>query len=206
MSRIAFFPTLFAICVAILGLGFPIPGSSTSGTPWLVAVHNQTMSDGQVAQVDTLGFFLWGQQYTVVGTKMIQNQFVVYDGRDFPFYSMILMIIGIIAGLIAITVDRTYRIKLDREYILTNKLNPVYPLLVAVVTTGMSTLYLFLTSMSLVIPMFVNSGYITRFSYGIQFMFVSVVGFSIALLLTYMNSPSRKEQVPKIPDDLKSLI
>ncbi len=191
MSKVAFFPTVFAVAVAILGLGIPIPGT-TSGTPWLVATHQQTMADGQTANVDTIGFFLWGQQYTVAGTKMIQSQFVRYDHRDFPFYSMILMLIGITAGILALIVDRTYRLKLDREYVWTNRVNPLYPLLVSVIAIGLATLYLFIASNAAVIPSLAQSNYLSSFSYGIQFMTMSAIGFSVSLLLTFINSNPRK--------------
>ncbi len=191
MSKVSIFPTVFAVIVAVLGLGIPIPGTTT-GTPWLVAYHQQTMPDGQTYNVDTLGFFLWGQQYTVVGKEMIQSHFIRYDQRDFPFYSLILMFIGIIAGIVALTADRTYKMNLpDRDLVWINKVNPVYPLLASTIMTGIATLYLFLASSVVVIPSLVSSNYITSFSYGIQFMTMSAIGFAVSLLLTFMNSTQK---------------
>jgi hypothetical protein len=189
MSKVAFLPTIFAIGVALLGLGLPVPGS-TFGTPWMIAVHNQTMADGTISQVDTMGMFLWGQQYTVVGVDLIQNQITTYDTRDFPFYSYIMMLIGIIAGVLALTVDRTYRIG---KYSWTNKLSPINPLIVATIITALATVYLYIAANSTIVPMFATSGYIARYAIGIQFMDMSVIGFVISLILTYSATISQNK-------------
>ncbi len=192
-SKIAFFPTVFAVAIAILGLGIPIP-TTTTGTPWLVAHHQQTLPDGQTYDVDTVGFFLWGQQYTVVGTKMIQTNYIRYDFRDFPIYSFILMLIGVISGILALTVNRTYRLKLDKEYIWINKVDPVMPLLAATFATGLATYYLFVASSAVVIPALANSNYVSNYSYGIQFMAMSFVAFTVSLILTYMQKDTESDR------------
>jgi hypothetical protein len=198
MSKVAFFPTIFAIALAILGLGVPIPGS-TYGTPFMVAYHQQTMPDGTVANVDTIGFYLWGQQYTVVGTKEIQSNYVRYDQRDYPFYSFILMVTGIITGALALTVDRIYTLDLrslgGKEYVWQNRIKPIYPLIVSVISTAFATFYLFVATSQVVIPALANSNYISNFSYGIHFMTISILAFSVSLYMTYKASKGATEVV-----------
>jgi hypothetical protein len=188
MSKVAFFPTIFAIAIAILGLGIPIPGTEY-GTPFMVAYHQQTMPDGTIANVDTIGFFLWGQQYTVVGTQQIQSNYVHYDQRDYPFYSFIVMLIAIIAGVLALTVDRVYRFDLTslggKLYVWKNNIKPIYPLSVALVSTLFATGYLFLATVEVVMPALVASNYIAHFSYGIQFMGLSILAFLVSSYMTY---------------------
>lgn len=210
MSKVAVFPTIFAIVIATLGLGVPLPGT-TYGTPFMVAVHQQIMSDGTTANVDTIGFFLWGQQYTVVGTKEIQSNYVRYDYRDYPFYSFVAMVIAIICGLLALTVDRTYRINLlkiglnVKEYVWVNRIKPIYPLIIATISTVFATGYLFLATNGIVIPSLSNSNYIASFSYGVQFMTISIIGFLASLIMTYRASKGVPEEIrtsnhPDVPE------
>jgi hypothetical protein len=208
MSKVAFFPTIFAIAIAILGLGIPIPGT-TYGTPFMVAVHQQTMADGTIANVDNIVFYLWGQQYTVVGTKEIQSNYIRYNQEDYPFYSFILMVIGLIGGLVALTVDRTYRVNFadlgGKEYVWQNRVKPIYPLLVSLISITFATLYLFVATTQVVIPALANSNYIASFSYGLQFMTISVIGFLASLIMTYRASKGVQEEIrtsnhPDVPE------
>ncbi len=105
-TKAAFYPTIFAILMAATSvIGFPVPYTSY-GIPWLTAVHTQTMPDGQTYGVDNILFYLWGHQYTVVG-NIVQTTFVVYDWRDFPFYSLLATVVALISGILALLANRS---------------------------------------------------------------------------------------------------
>lgn len=199
-TKAALFPTIFAIAMAIAGLGIPIPGT-TGGTPWLTAIHSQTMPDGQVVNVDNVAFFLWGHQYTVVG-KIIQNTFTRYDQRDFPFYSMIAIILAIIVGILSIIVSRELnteirgkeiKIKVPKDIGTTfmgrdiRIGTPMLLLVIATVLMAAGTIYLDFSARTTIIPLLRENNYIVQTGYGLQFMQIGVVGFVIAVIMTRIN-------------------
>lgn len=73
--------------------------------PFLLAKHSIFTGENKYT-VDNYLFFLWGKYYTVVGTKQIISQWVMYDFGDFPMYAMVSIIIGIIVGAMSLIVGR----------------------------------------------------------------------------------------------------
>jgi hypothetical protein len=199
-TKAALFPTIFAIAMAIAGLGIPIPGT-TGGTPWLTAIHSQTMPDGQIVNVDNVAFFLWGHQYTVVG-KTIQNTFTRYDKKDFPFYSMIVIILAIIVGILSIIVSRglnteirgkEIKIKVPKDIGTTfmgrdiRIGTPMFLLTIATVLMAAGTIYLDYSARTTIIPLLQENNYVVQTGYGFQFMQIGVVGFVMAVIMTRIN-------------------
>lgn len=199
-TKAALFPTIFAIVMAIAGLGIPIPGT-TGGTPWLTGIHSQTMPDGQIVNVDNVAFFLWGHQYTVVG-KTIQNTFTRYDQRDFPFYSMIAIILAIIVGILSVIVSRELnteirgkeiKIKVPKDIGTTfmgrniRIGTPMLLLTIAAVLMAAGTIYLDYSARTTIIPLLQENNYIVQTGYGFQFMQIGVAGFVMAVIMTRIN-------------------
>ena len=185
--RIALLPVVFAILMAIAGIGIPIPGA-TYGTPWMTAVHSQTMPDGESYDVDNIIFFLWGQEYTVVGKGLIQSKFTAYDFRDFPFYSMLAMILSVVIGIVTIILNKNSKLVLKgKEFNITGAENPLWLLFISTTLTTVATIYLYYAAGVTIIPMFEANNYVTEYSYGIQFMGISAVAFVISMVMTYLN-------------------
>ncbi len=180
-------PTLLAILLSIGGLGIPIPGT-TEGTPWLIAHHTQDFSDGQQVRVDNLVYFLWGQEYTVVGFKLIQTHYTPFDWRDFPFYSMLGLALAIISGVLALISNRnvTFTIK-GKELRLRGIFPPTPMLLLAMVLVSLSTIYLYNSANVTIIPELQRNNYVPEYSYGFQFMGASAVAFLISAIMTFRN-------------------
>lgn len=198
-TKIVIFPTIFAIIMAVAGLGIPILGT-TEGTPWLTAIHQQTMPDGQVVNVDNIAFFLWGHQYTVVG-KIIQSSFTTYDSRDFPFYSMIAIVLAIITGVLSITVNRDLntvirgkeikiRFPKDVGITITGKKirigTPVLLLAVATILMSFATIYLDYSAGKTIIPLLHGNNYIVETGNGFRLMQIGVAGFAVAIIMTML--------------------
>lgn len=195
----AIFPTVLAIALAIAGLGIPIPGT-TGGTPWLVAYHMQTLADGQQEKVDNLIIFLWGQQYTVVGTKNIQTHYTPFDWRDFPFYSMIGIILSIISGILALISSRgTYVTIKGREMRIRGMFQPLPLLFLAMMLVALSALYLYVSASTVLVPSLENNNYVASFSYGLQFMAASALAYLVSLAITYRNFlRSKREEATRV--------
>ncbi|MCL7411832.1 MAG: hypothetical protein M8350_08555 [Methanosarcinaceae archaeon] len=188
MSRkIGTFPTIAAIILAILALGIPLPGVS-AGTPWMVAHHQQTMADGATVNVDNLVFYLWGQDYTVIGTKAIQSQYTAYDWRDFPFYSMIGVTTAILVAVLALVSDKGiyYTVK-GRNLRFKDKFNPLHLLAISIILTAASLLYLYDSANYAVVPLLESQNYISYYSYGMQFMGASALAFMLSFVVTLKN-------------------
>lgn len=207
-KKIVVFPTAFAILLAIGGLGIPIPGS-TEGTPWLTAVHQQTMPDGQVVNVDNIAFFLWGHQYTVVG-KISQSSFTTYDTRDFPFYSMIAIISAIVIGVLSIIADRElHTVIRGKEINLRFPDNVVITiigkeirvgislllLVLATILMGIATLYLDYSAGKTIIPLLQDNNYLVTTGNGFQLMRISVTGFAVAVLMTMLRREDSEDVI-----------
>lgn len=213
-TKTAVFPTIFAIIMAIAGLGVPIPGG-TGGTPWLTAVHQQTMPDGQIVNVDNIAFFLWGHQYTVIG-KIVQSSFTTYDQRDFPFYSMIFIILAILMGVLSImanmdinTIVRGKEVKIKFPKEVKTKLfdrnikigTPVLLLIVATILMAIGTVYLDYSARVTIIPLLQGNHYITETGFGFQFMEIGVIGFVAAMIMTGINARRKESGEEDIGDD-----
>lgn len=215
-TKTAIFPTIFAIIMAIAGLGVPIPGG-IGGTPWLTAVHQQTMPDGQIVNVDNIAFFLWGHQYTVVG-KIVQSSFTTYDQRDFPFYSMLMIILAIVLGILSIAANadintvirgKDIRIKFPKEVKM--KLfnrnikigSPLLLLIVATIFMAIGTVYLDYSARVTIIPLLQGNRYIIGTGFGFQFMEIGVIGFLAAMGMTFINARRKEsgEEEEDISDD-----
>lgn len=206
-TKAAIFPTVFAIIMAIAGLGIPLPGN-TEGTPWLKAIHQQTMPDGQVVNVDNIEFFLWGHKYTVVG-KISQTSFTTYDWRDFPFYSMILATFAIIFGVIAIIASRDINIRIKGKErtikfpkdVGTNIIGrnirisiPMLLLIFATVTLAAGTIYLDYSARATIIPLLYGNNYMVETKLGFQFLEIGVVGFVVSIIMTRVNTIRRRKE------------
>lgn len=193
-TKTVLFPTIFAILMAISSIGFPIPGS-TYGTPWMTAIHSQTMPDNQTYGVDNIAFYLWGHQYTVVG-KTIQSAFKPYDWRDFPFYSMWAIIIAVICGVLAIIVSRSAIITIKgKEIRLNRNINPLILLMMSTFLTAFAVIYLYTAAEKTIVPTLQSNNYIAEYSYGIKFMAVSVVAFLTSVVMTYINSLDKSKRI-----------
>lgn len=191
--KAALFPTIFAIAMAIASIGIPIPGTM-SGTPWLTAYHEQMINaTGQVTKVDSYAYFLWGFQNTVVG-KTIQSKFVPYDPLgDFPIFSMYIIIIAIIIGVLAIISNRMPSITIKGRDIKTDiGLSPMMLLTMSAMLITVAIVYLHYASSATVIPALENSNYKVSTGIGFQFMGISIVGFLIAIAMTYINKKSEE--------------
>ncbi|VVB92526.1 Uncharacterised protein [uncultured archaeon] len=219
-NKAALFPTIFAIVMAIAGLGIPIPGT-TGGTPWLTAIHSQTMPDGQVVNVDNIAFFLWGHQYTVVG-QTTQNTFTPYDWRDFPFYSMILILLAAIAGVLSIIVSRSTNITIRGKEIKTRIPGDIgttfigrdirigTSMLILVMATLLmvaGTIYLDYSARMTIIPILQQNNYIINTGYGFQFMEIGVIGFVLSVVMTRINTKmvqkAEKEDAEEVEEDIE---
>ncbi len=197
-TKAALFPTIFAIIMAIASIGLPMPGTA-SGSPWMTAVHSQIMPDGQKAAVDNIAFFLWGHQYTVVGTKMIQSKFVFYDWRDFPFYSMVVVIIAILTGIMAILSNRKYSLIIrGREMKIGLSYHPVKLLVISAVLMFFAALYLDYSARTTVIPLLHLNNYSVETSYGFQFMGMGILGFLGAIAMTHINTVLKKREETEV--------
>jgi preprotein translocase subunit Sss1 len=199
------YPTIFAILMAVLSLGVPTPGG-ISGTPWLTAIHQQTMPDGQVADVDNIAYFLWGHQYTVAGPKAVQSQFVAYNWEDFPFYSMITVIVAIIIGALSLTPGRGTNIVIrGREIKLKVSTNPLTLLAISASLISIAAIYLYSSANVAVLPVLAEYNYnIVEYGYGIKFMVVSVVGFLISIVMTHLDYKKQiKEEMTEVVDSIK---
>ena len=190
--KIGTFPTIAAIALAILALGIPLPGV-TEGTPWMVAHHQQEMADGTLINVDNIVFFLWGQEYTVVGGT-IQSHYTAYDWRDFPFYSMTGIIIAILVAVLALVSDKgiNYTIK-GRNFRFKDKFNPLHLLAISIALTTASLLYLYDSANYAVVPLLESQNYISYYSYGMQFMGASAVAFMLSFVVTLKNIRSENK-------------
>jgi len=218
-NKAALFPTIFAIIMAIAGLGIPIPGT-TGGTPWLTAIHTQTMPDGKVVNVDNIAFFLWGHQYTVAG-QTIQSSFTPYDWRDFPFYSMVLILLAAIAGVLSIIVSRNsvtirgkeIKTRIPRDIGTTfigRDIRIGTPMLMLVIATLLmvaGTIYLDYSARMTIIPMLQQNNYITNTGYGFQFMEIGVIGFVLSVGMTRINTKmvqkAEKEGTEEVEEDVE---
>lgn len=202
-TRAVLFPTLFAILMAVSSIGFPIPGTQY-GTPWLTAVHEQNINaTGQTIGVDNIAFYLWGHQYTVVG-KTMDSKFVTYvPGEEFPFYSMIAIIIAIITGLVAITSNRNYATVIrGKDVKLGFNTNPLTFIIASMALMSIATIYLYLAANSTIVPMLKASNYaIVEYSYGIKFMAISAAVFLISAVMTRLNYLSDKKEEEKEKED-----
>lgn len=213
-TKTALFPTIFAIIMAIAGLGVPIPGG-TGGTPWLTAIHQQTMPDGQIVNVDNIAFFLWGHQYTVVG-KIVQSSFTTYDQRDFPFYSMILIILAIITGILSIVANidintvirgKDIKVKFPKEFrtkIFNRDIKigmPMIFLIAATILMTIGTVYLDYSARVTIIPLLQGNRYIVETGFGFQFMEIGVIGFMAAIIMTGINARQKESGEEEDIDD-----
>lgn len=172
-TKVSFYPTVFAIALAVLSIGIPL--GSFIGTPWMIAVHTQTLSDGSLADVDTIEFFLWGHEYTVHGVKFTQSQFAAYDWNDFPFFALIGIVISIITGLAALF---RYKIKIA-------KIPEASTLLCYAISFGLlSWVYLYLAAQGTIVPLLISNGYTVTYGIGLNFMGFSAIAFVCALIMT----------------------
>lgn len=206
--RTALYPTVFAILMAVMSLGIPTPGG-ISGTPWMTAISQQTMPDGQVANIDNVAYFLWGHQYTVSGPKVSQSQFVAYNWEDFPFYSMILVIIAIIIGVLSLAHGRgTNMVIKGREIKLKVSTNPLVLLTISAILISIAAIYLYFAANATVIPLLKEYNYnIVEYGYGLKFMVVSVVAFLISIVMTLFDyrKQEKEEQKREEQQDMDAL-
>lgn len=194
-NKAVLFPTVFAILMAIMSIGIPLPGTM-SGTPWAIASHAQLINaTNEYVKVDNIAYFLWGFQYTVVG-KTIQSTFVpYYPLEDFPMFSMYAIIIAVISGIMAIILSRKAEIVIrGREIKFNPSVNPLTLLMASALLMIFAVLYLYFSANSTIIPDLRSNNYDVEYSYGLQFMATSVVAFLTSVIMTYTSSLSRKPQ------------
>lgn len=201
-TKAALFPTIFAILMAAASIGIPIPGTM-SGTPWLTAYHEQMINaTNQLTKVDSYAYFLWGFQNTVVG-KTIQSNIVPYDPLgDFPMFSMYAIIIAIIIGVLAIISNRIPSITIKGRDIKTNiSFSPMMLLTISAMLMTVATVYLYYSSNATIIPALENSDYKVSTGIGFQFMGIGIVGFLIAIVMTYINKKSEEKASEEEKDE-----
>lgn len=194
-NKAVLFPTVFAILMAVMSIGIPVPGTM-SGTPWAMASHTQLINaTSEYVKVDNIAYFLWGFQYTVVG-KTIQSKFIpYYPLEDFPMFSMYAIIIAIISGIMAIVLSKKAKIIIrGREIKFNPNINPLTLLITSTFLMIFAALYLYFAANSTIIPDLRSNNYDVEYSYGFKFMGVSVVAFLVSAIMTYTSSLSQKDE------------
>ena len=201
-QKAALFPTIFAIAMAVASIGIPIPGT-ISGTPWLMATHSQFINaTNQMTNVDTIAFYLWGLEYTVVG-KTIQSKIALYDPfGDFPMFSMYMIIIAVIIAIFAIMSNRIPKIPIKgRDIDIKVYSNPMALLVISTMLMIVAAVYLYYSSNATIIPALYDNNYNVRSGIGFQFMGISVVGFLISVVITYINARTEEKEEKEEEDE-----
>lgn len=193
-KKAALLPTIFAIAMAAASIGIPLPGTMT-GTPWLNAAHSQFINaSNENRNVDNIAFYLWGLQYTVVG-QTIQSKFVAYDPtKDFPMFSLYMIIMALILGIMAIIYNRVPSITIKgREIKLKVPSEPMTLLIVAMMLMIVATVYLDFSSKATIIPALGDNNYTVKTGIGFLFMEMSILGFLMSIFMTYRNAKSTEK-------------
>lgn len=169
-----------AMLPLLAGIGL---GIAALAGPFLVANH-YVMSEGKRFVADNIIFFFWGKYYTVAGANLIQSQMVTYDFGDFPVYTMIVIIIGLILGAISMFGGRGVILNIKgREVKIKLDTNPVWLQMFATILITLSYIYINDAS-NVLIDALRRSNYAAEHGPSIDFLLGSVVALAISTVMT----------------------
>ncbi|MBW6470723.1 MAG: hypothetical protein K0A90_05815 [Methanosarcinaceae archaeon] len=178
--KAAVLPLMLGIALAVVSLTMP----------WMIAQHSQVIAE-QDQTVDTLVYYMWGQEYTVNGPRTVLSNSVIYDYKDFPFYGMLATITAIGLGALTILSGRGTVIHArGHEFKFRAKFNPIIMLLIASVLMIFTWWYLQISAQG-IIPMIEGKGYIVRDGPSMDFLLGGFASFSIATIMTFRKSMKR---------------
>lgn len=181
----AFLPLMTSIGLGIVSLA----------VPFLLANH-YIFADGTRYSADNYLFFLWGKYYTVAGAKLIQSKMVMYSLGDFPMYTMIVVIIGLLFGVLSMFAGRGIVLNIKGRMLkLKLDTNPVWLQITSFALLLASYLYLAEASKALAYALVVNN-YVTEQGPSIDFLLGSILAMILTIVLTIAKSwkESRKTQ------------
>jgi hypothetical protein len=176
----------------LAGIGL---GIAALASPFLSASHF-IMADGKQYTADHLLFFFWGKYYTVAGANNIQSQMDMYDFGDFPIYTMIVVIFGLVLGAVSMfggrgivlnVKGRMLKLKLD--------INPVWLQLFATIFVLLS--YIYMTDATRILSYNLRmDNYVPESGPSVDFLLGSALALGISTVMTavkYMKGDNKIE-------------
>ncbi len=164
----------------LAGIGM---GIAALASPFLSASH-YIFAEGKRYTADHLLFFFWGKYYTVTGSNLIKSQMEIYDFGDFPIYTMAVVIIGLILGIVSTLGGRGIVLNIKGR-ILKLKLdtNPVWFQMFATIFVALSYIYMNNATGKLATVLLIDN-YIPEYGPSIDFLLGSAVALAISTIMT----------------------
>ena len=184
----------------LAGIGL---GIVALAVPFLVANHYIITGEGKRFAADNLLFFFWGRYYTVSGVNSIMSQMNMYDLGDFPIYTMAVVLIGLILGVVSMfggrgillnIKGRVLKLKLDT--------NPVWLQMFGTILIALSYVYITRGADLLTADLQMN-GYVVQNGPSLDFLFGSILAFAISTIMTavkFLKEGNKKDGVTKDSD------
>lgn len=161
--------------------------------PWMTASH-YVDAGGKKEVADSWTFYLWGQTYTVVGTKVIQSVTDVYDYRDFPFYGMVTISLALILSIITFLSGRGTVLHVrGRQFKLGYNINPVYVLLASALLIYFTWVYIPAASEG-VRAVLERKDYVSEFGPSLDFLFGALLSTAVTIAMTVLKSREEKNE------------
>lgn len=180
----------------IVGIALAIVSLSM---PWMVANHYVDVG-GKKEVADNYVFYLWGQRYTVIGTKLIQSVTDLYDYRDFPFYSMAAVVIAIALGAFTFLANRGTIINIRGKVIkLKATFNPIIPLAIASMLLLFAWWYVQDSSL-IVVEGLKLKAYVIEQGPSLDFLILSFIAYLVTIVTTGLKTikkPAEKVEQTK---------